>query len=130
MIDNKLNVSLDLGHLLVYDNQPFNKDFIDEEDMLKRGKQNVQNIFQDLFKLCKTQQGEDEEKRDFDKPEDNVILPKPITILPRGKPIPKPKPLTKWERFKAEKGLPTIKRSRMVYSETAADWVPRWGKGR
>jgi regulator of ribosome biosynthesis len=130
MIDTKLNVSLDLGNLLVYDNQPFKKDFLNEEDMLERGKQNVKNIFQDLFKLCKTQQGEDNEKRDFDKPEDNVQLPKPITILPRSKPIPKPKPLTKWEKFRKEKGLAEKKRSRMVYSETAGDWVPRWGKGR
>jgi regulator of ribosome biosynthesis len=130
MIDTKLNVSLDLGHLLVYDNQPFKKDFINEEDMLERGTQNVKNIFQDLFKLCKTQQGEDNEKRDFDKPEDNVMLPKPITVLPRARPVPKPRPLTKWEKFRKEKGLAEKKRSRMVYSEIAGDWVPRWGKGR
>jgi regulator of ribosome biosynthesis len=129
-INEKFNVTCDLGHLLVYDNQPFNKDFINEEDIEKRAKSNLKYCFSELFKLVGTQRGEDDEKRDFDKPEDNVQLPKPETILPRAKPIPKPKALTKWEKYRAEKGIqPREKRSRMVYSETAGDWVPRWGKG-
>jgi regulator of ribosome biosynthesis len=129
--DNKFNVSCDLGHLLVYDNQPFNKDFINEEDMIKRGKSNLKLFYGDLFKLANSQKGQNEETRDFDKSEDNVQLPKPTTLLPRSKPIPKPKALTKWEKFRLEKGMaPGQKRSRMVFSETAQDWVPRWGKGR
>lgn len=130
MIDSKLNVSLDLGHLLVLDNQPFKKDFLNEEDMLARGKQNIQNIFKNLFNLCKIQKGEEEEKRDFDKADDSTRLPNPNTILPRSKPIPKPRAATKWEKFRLEKGIEKKKRSRLVYSETAGDWVPRWGKGR
>lgn len=26
-------------------------------------------------------------------------LPPPITVLPREKPLPKPKPMTKWAKF-------------------------------
>lgn len=129
--NEKFNVSCDLGHLLVYDNQPFNKDEVGEEEMMSRGKGNLKYFFEELFKLANTQKGEDEEKRDFDKPLDTVNLPKPDTKLPRSKPIPKPKPLSKWEKYRIEKGLPAReKRSRMVYSEDAGDWVPRWGKGR
>jgi regulator of ribosome biosynthesis len=51
-------------------------------------------------------------------------------VLPREKAIPKPKPLTKWEKFRLEKGLPPKeKRSRLVYDEITKDWVPRWGFG-
>jgi regulator of ribosome biosynthesis len=129
-ISEKFNMSCDLGHLLVFDNQPFSKDFVNEEDISERAKSNLQHCFSELFKLASTQKGEDDEKRDFDKPEDNVQLPKPETILPRAKPIPRPKPLTKWEKYRNEKGIqPREKRSRMVFSDTAGDWVPRWGKG-
>lgn len=127
----KFNVSSDLGHLCVFDVQPFNKDSPNEDDMVERGKNNVIYLFQELYKLSNTQKGEDEEKRDFDKAEDNVSLPKILTILPRAKPIPKPKALTKWEKYRNEKGIqPREKRGRMVYSEAKDDWVPRWGKGR
>ena len=34
----------------------------------------------------------------------NVIpLPAPTTHLPRSQPVPKPKPLTRWQKFAAEK---------------------------
>ena len=51
-------------------------------------------------------------------------------VLPREKPIPKPKPLTKWEKFRLEKGIQEkAKRSRMVYDPITQDWVPRFGMG-
>jgi regulator of ribosome biosynthesis len=125
----KFNVSLDLGNLVVNDLQPFDK--TNEDNMINRAKGNVIHLFNDMFNLLKTQKGDEEQMRDFDKPKDMVILPKPQTILPRSKPVPKPKPLTKWEKYRLEKGLPpSKKKSRMVYSELAGDWVPRWGKGR
>ena len=50
--------------------------------------------------------------------------------LPREKPIPKQKPMTKWERFRIEKGLPMKqKRGRMVFDEKTSEWVPRYGAG-
>lgn len=59
-----------------------------------------------------------------------VRLPQSKVVLPRQKPAPKPKPLTKWERFRQEKGLNVKeKRSRMVYDEITKDWVPRYGAG-
>ena len=36
--------------------------------------------------------------------------------------------MTKWEKFKKDKGLPTRKkRSRVIYDPITKDWVPRWG---
>jgi len=129
--DGKFNVTFDTGHLLIYDNGPFNVEDIYEEDITGRLSKNLKNFYGELYGLLKKQKGENEEKTDFDKAADCVKLPKPVTILPRAKPIPKPKPLTKWEKYRIEKGLPAKeKRSRMIYSELAGDWVPRWGKGR
>lgn len=51
-------------------------------------------------------------------------------MLPRQKPAPKEKPMTKWERFRLEKGMNAKeKRSRMVYDPITKDWVPRHGAG-
>ena len=48
----------------------------------------------------------------------SVNLPDRKLVYPREKPIPKPKPLTKWEKFRIENGLgPKAKRSRMVFDE-------------
>lgn len=127
----KFNVTFDLGHLLVNDAQPFSKDSTNEAEIKNRAIQNLGLFYKELFKLSGTQNGEDSENRDFDKPKDTVKLPAPLIKLPRSKPVPKPKPLTKWEKYRVEKGLPPRqKRSRMVFSELAQDWVPRWGKGR
>lgn len=55
-------------------------------------------------------------------------MPEPTSELPRFRPLPKEKGLTKWERFRKEKGLTVRKkRSRMVYDAITKDWVPRWG---
>ena len=50
--------------------------------------------------------------------------------MPRHRPLPKPKPMTKWEKFRIERGLPPRrKRGRMVFDPITNDWVPRWGAG-
>ena len=127
----KFNVNFDLGHLLINDTQTFNSDIISEEQIKERGIKNLQVFYKELFSMSGKQVGEDDEKRDFDKPKDTVKLPEPIIKLPRSKPLPKAKPLTKWEKYRLEKGIaPRKKRGRMVFSELTKDWVPRYGKGR
>ena len=59
----------------------------------------------------------------------SVSLPPPDTILPREKPLPKPKPETKWERFAKVKGITHKKREMEVFDEEKQEWVGRWGKG-
>ena len=54
-------------------------------------------------------------------------LPEFLTQLPREKPLPKPKPLTKWEKFARAKGIVKRKKDRLVFDEERQEWVPRWG---
>ncbi|KAL5473238.1 hypothetical protein EMCRGX_G027695 [Ephydatia muelleri] len=63
------------------------------------------------------------------KTEDVVLaeLPKGTTVLPREKPIPKPKAPTKWEQFAKTKGIKKVKKSRMVFDETTQTYKPRYG---
>ena len=44
--------------------------------------------------------------------------------------MPKPKPLTKWEQFRKDRGIKKTKRDRLVWDEHHEDWRPRYGKGR
>ena len=56
-------------------------------------------------------------------------LPPPILQLPRAKPLPKPKPPTKWDRFAAAKGIQKKRRERKVWDEEKQEWINRWEKG-
>ena len=47
--------------------------------------------------------------------------------LPREKPVPMPRPETKWEKFAKEKGITKKKRDRMIWDEEQKEWKPRWG---
>lgn len=68
-----------------------------------------------------------------------LTLPPATTTLPRHKPLPTPKPPTKWELFARKKGIgkyskiPSValadkeRRKKLVYDEEKREWVPRWG---
>ena len=127
MSEIKNNISIDYGNLLLTDSSNYKN--LTESKINTALKQNYINFSKGLFEILKNQIGEEDENRDYDKEKDEIQLPKKIINLPRSLPIPKPKPMTKWEKYKKEKGITQRKRSRMVYSEIAKDWVPRWGKG-
>jgi regulator of ribosome biosynthesis len=55
-------------------------------------------------------------------------LPSPTTMLPRAKPLPKPKPPTKWEQFAAAKGIQKKKKEKRIWDEERQEWVNRWGR--
>ncbi len=55
------------------------------------------------------------------------MLPDRTTRLPRAKPIPRPKALTRWQKFAQEKGIVKKTRDRMVWDEDHKEWAPRWG---
>ncbi|KIM25499.1 hypothetical protein M408DRAFT_74023 [Serendipita vermifera MAFF 305830] len=57
-----------------------------------------------------------------------AILPSIETPLPRAKPLPKPKPPTKWEQFAKARGIQKTKREKKVWDEEKQDWVDRWGR--
>jgi regulator of ribosome biosynthesis len=54
-------------------------------------------------------------------------LPERTTKLPRGKPVPQAKPMTRWEKFAKEKGIVKQKRSKMIWDEEKQKFLPRWG---
>lgn len=55
-------------------------------------------------------------------------LPEMQTVLPREKPLPKAKELSKWDKFAKSKGIEKRpKKERMVYDEDKQDYVARWG---
>ena len=62
-----------------------------------------------------------------------MTLPPPTTLLPREKPLPKPKEKTTWERFAEKKGIQTKRKGgadgtgKMEYDEEKGEWVPKWG---
>jgi regulator of ribosome biosynthesis len=57
-------------------------------------------------------------------------MPRPVFRLPREKPIPRERTMTKWETYAKEKGIQkNKKRDRLVWNEERQDYVPRYGKG-
>jgi len=47
--------------------------------------------------------------------------------LPREKPVPVPKPLTKWEKFAKEKGIRKKKKEKSTWDDILQRWVPNYG---
>ena len=132
--EKRENIFFDTRRLVIIDsnnilNSKNNEKELTETIMMNKAKQNYIDFASSLFDILNKQQGEDKEDIDYDKAPDELTLPETIITLPRSLPIPIAKPLTKWEKYKMEKGITQRKRSRMVYSEEIGDWVPRWGKG-
>ena len=132
--EKRENIFFDTRRLVIIDsnnilNSKNNEKELTETIMINKAKQNYIDFASSLFDILNKQQGEDKEDLDYDKAPDELTLPEAIITLPRSLPIPIEKPLTKWEKYKKEKGITQRKRSRMVFSEEVGDWVPRWGKG-
>ncbi|KAJ2917514.1 hypothetical protein MD484_g2939, partial [Candolleomyces efflorescens] len=121
LVEKETPLEVDAGHLMVYDINP-----IDEESYNENLEEHLQNLARDgiqvlignLFSLPIT------------KSPDGPLaqLPPSVYQLPRAKPLPKPKPPTKWERFAAAKGISHKKRDRKEWDEERQEWVNRWGK--
>ena len=56
-----------------------------------------------------------------------VSLPPAATVLPRAKPVPQPKPETKWEKYARERGIMNKKKDKMVWDEERKEWAPAFG---
>lgn len=125
-LDTKLAQSvvfLDIGHLLAFDPRPIDVAELKKEPdnfLRELSTQSAQLVVNELFRLP------------VERVDDIVVakLPKPITVLPREKPLPKAKPPTKWEQYAKLKGIQKKKKSRMVYDEASKEWKPRWGYNR
>jgi len=56
-----------------------------------------------------------------------AVLPKQITRLPRQQHVPRPKPLTRWQKFALAKGISKKNKESKVFDESTGEFVPRWG---
>lgn len=59
-----------------------------------------------------------------------LSLPPPQTALPREKPVPTPKPETKWEAFARRRGIkPKTREQRrnLRYNAETGEWERKWG---
>lgn len=124
-IENQHPFQIDLGNLTAFNpHHQFPSLSSSREDLvnecLQKGTELVQFIANDLFNLPSTE--------DRDGP--LVKLPPPTTRLPREKPLPKPKPPTKWELFAQKKGIKNRKKDKRVYDEQTGTWKRRHGYDR
>jgi regulator of ribosome biosynthesis len=100
----------DLGLLCAFDDHPLDPTEFQskkEETLLKATKDNTQLLVKHIFELPI-------EMHPFGPV---AKLPPPETRLPRSKPVPKPKPLTRWQKFALEKGITKKKKSMFKYDE-------------
>jgi regulator of ribosome biosynthesis len=107
---------LDIGNLLVFDKQEQNEN----STPIELTQRCVQELFEQVFNLSVTPSNLGPIAK----------LPEPVTPIPREKPIPKPKPPTRWEKFAKEKGIKKTKKSRMVWDDATGEYRPRWGMKR
>ena len=110
--------------LVLFDVNPFEEDKIrakreEREAYLEAlSRDNAQLLFNGLYSL--PQEESDEMGR-------IVSLPKASTVIPREKPVPTDKPLTRWEKFAKVKGISKEKRSAKVFDEASGEWKYRHG---
>lgn len=113
----------DLGNLLAYDASPIDDHtgFTDASHVDRVCHEMAARIFQGMT------------RRLFELPCEIVpvgriaALPAPSTVLPREKPLPKPRPPTKWEIFAQRKGIQKRKRSNLEWDEVSGEWRRRYG---
>lgn len=116
---------LDVGNLMAsYPHHNFASPPSSREELVKEclqeGTKLVQAIADALFNLPSTES-----------PDGPLVqLPQPTTRLPREKPLPKPKPPTKWEVFAKKKGIQKRKKDKVVFDDQTGSWKRRHGYDR
>ena len=120
---DKEDLQYDLGHLYAYDPSPIDEAALGAEGLsaylLRCSRENAQLLTNQLY--LKLQGGTGKQ---------TIVLPKPAMQLPREKPLPAEKAMTRWEKFAQQKGIVKKKRSKMVWDEQTQQWAPRYGYGR
>ncbi|XP_042215886.1 ribosome biogenesis regulatory protein homolog [Homarus americanus] len=121
-VHKEIQLECDLGNLLVTDKNTVNENLLRDEnecDAYLRGvaRDSIQALLTKVWDLT-TQQI------------DNalyVTLPKPTTRLPREKPAPKGRQITKWEQYARDKGIQRRKKDKKMWDDVLKRWVPRYG---
>ncbi|KAK4874880.1 hypothetical protein RN001_014240 [Aquatica leii] len=119
-VHKHLDLQYDLGTLLAVDTNSLDlKSLRDNrnEYLLNLSRDNVQLLLNKIWELP-TQQIDETLV---------VKLPPAKFVLPRARPVPKPKPLTKWEQFAKLKGIKKTKKAKLSWDEQLNKWVPLYG---
>merc|ERR1719462_150128 len=119
-VTKEIDPNVDLGNLLVedvnsFDNATYHQSR--EECLIDMARDSAQILFNKIWELP------------TERKEDAVLakLPAPTTILPREKPVPKPRPETRFEKFAKMKGMTKRKKDKLVYDEQTGKWKRRHG---
>ena len=117
-VDKPLPLELDLGNMLAIDNNQVDTESLDAAGLLSLARDNTQLLLNAIFDL-ETERVEDAVTAKF---------PPPTFVLPREKPVPKPKAMTKWEKYAKEKGIEKKKKKdRLVWDDVVQKWIPQFG---
>lgn len=122
VVDKPTPYTFDLGYLLAEDPNPviLDRSAIDQS-LAEIARDGAQSLINQLLTTCPLQSTSDGVL---------LTLPAPATRLPREKPVPQPKPPTKWERFAAKKGIKAKtreQRQNLAYDEESGEWKRKWG---
>ncbi|KAH9004685.1 ribosome biogenesis regulatory protein-domain-containing protein [Lactarius hatsudake] len=120
LVEKDVPLDTDAGFLTVTDPSVIDKESYDhdrEAYLQSTARDGIQHLLAALFSLPT-----------LPSPEGPLAqLPPPTTQLPRTKPLPKPKPPTKWQRFARAKGISSQRRDKKIWDDERQAWVPRWG---
>jgi len=119
-VDKVLELDFDLGNLLASDpNEVFVKSLKSNPSLYLKtlARDNTQLLLNRIWTLP------------FERVDDVIIakLPTPTFLLPREKPAPKARALTKWQTYAKDKGITKRKKTKLVWDEIVNAWVPRFG---
>lgn len=121
-VNKPIPYTFDLGNLLCNDANPLPPvSTIAESDIKNAARDCAQALLNQLLSTCPLTKSDDSTSV-------TLGLPKPTTSLPREKPIPADKPLTKWQEFAKKKGIKDKKREgKLVFDEASGEWIPKYG---
>lgn len=118
MSSNKIvPLSIDLGNLAVFDPSPITD--INEESLIENCRVSVNRLINDLLNLPALDSLESLANKE---------IPEPTTKLPRSLPLPKSKPLSRWQEFAKKRGIQKHKNGGKKYDERSEEWMSTHGK--
>jgi len=119
-VEKTLEVDFDVGNMMASDPNEIQVKLLKQnpsEYLRSLARDNTQLLLNKIWTLP------------FERVDDVVIakLPPPKYLLPREKPVPKAKQLSKWEQYAKDKGIVKRKKTKLVWDEIVNAWVPRFG---
>ncbi|KAI5119603.1 hypothetical protein M0805_005773 [Coniferiporia weirii] len=120
-VDMDIDLAIDLGYLVVTDTNPVDEEQYkhDLEAHLESNARAGAQVLLSALLQCPTRPSPDGPL---------TLLSPPTTQLPRTKPVPAPRPPTKWEQFARAKGIQKHRKDRKEWDEERGEWRARWGR--